>query len=101
MASPCSNCQHRTQAQNCAKDLELAQGVVWCSGITECVDVAPRGENGTSRASVIAAHLITLRRLDSWGQRNYISNVSRAEGDDAAQELRRAFMADVEKRAAR
>lgn len=39
-------------------------------------------------------HVQNMRRLDRQGRRDYIANIERREGPEAAQRLKTAFMAD-------
>ena len=49
----------------------------------------------------IDRHIYAMRRLDTLGRREYLTQVDRTEGGDFGQALRVAYLADRDKRAAR
>lgn len=79
----CRNCKHRMPANNCGLAVDRGDGIKWCNAVTECAD-AP------AAIDPLADHLKTLRRLTGWARSNYLSNVSRAEGQAAADRLNEA-----------
>lgn len=79
----CRNCCHRMPANNCGLAIERGEGIRWCNSITECADKP-------AATDPLADHLKTLSRLTGWARSNYLSNVSRAEGQAAADRLNAA-----------